>query len=63
MVFAHKTGGLDGVAHDCGLFLSLKRPLFVGVFTWNGPSPDGDPGQRKFIGRLGKAIFDYYKEM
>jgi len=63
VVFAHKTGGLDGVAHDCGLFLSLKRPLFVGVFTWNGPSPDGDPGQRKFIGRLGKAIFDYYKEM
>ena len=63
VVFAHKTGGLDGVAHDCELFLSLKRPLFVGVFTWNGPSPDGDPGQRKFIGRLGKAIFDYYKEM
>lgn len=63
VVFAHKTGGLDGVAHDCGLFLSLKRPLFVGFFTWSGPSPDGDPGQRKFIGRLGKAVFDYYKEM
>lgn len=64
-VFAHKTGGLDGVCHDCGLFLSLRRPLYVGVFTWDGPSPDGDAAQtqKKFIGRLGKAIFDVYKDL
>lgn len=61
LVFAHKTGGLDGVTHDCGIFLSLSRPLYAGIFTWNGPSPDGDPGQKKFVGRLGKAIFDTYK--
>lgn len=62
LLFAHKTGSLDGVAHDCGLFLSTTPPLFLGVFTWEGPSPDGDPGQKKFIGRLSKAIFDTYKE-
>lgn len=63
LIFAHKTGGLDGVTHDCGLFLSTKKPLFVGVFTWEGPSPDEDPGQKRFIGRLGRAIFNTYKEV
>ena len=63
VVFAHKGGGLDGVSHDCGIFLSLPRPLYVGVFTWEGPSPDGDPGQQRFVGRLGKAIFDTYKNL
>lgn len=60
---AHKTGGLDGVAHDCGLFLIPSRPLFVGIFTWDGPSPDGDPGQKRYLGRLAKAIYDTYKEV
>lgn len=65
VVFAHKTGGLDGVCHDCGIFLSPRRPLYVGIFTWEGPSPDGDPEQKqkKFVGRLGKAIFDTYKTL
>ncbi|MEA4954005.1 MAG: serine hydrolase [Pseudoflavonifractor sp.] len=60
---AHKTGGLDGVAHDCGLFLLPRRPFFLGIFTWDGPSPDGDPGQKRYIGRLSKAIYDVYKEV
>ena len=65
VTFAHKTGGLDGVCHDCGVFLAPMGPLYVGIFTWDGPSPDGDPAQRqkKFIGRLGKAIFDTYKDL
>lgn len=61
VALAHKTGSLDGVAHDCGLFL-LTKPLFVGICTWDGPSPDGDPAQRRYIGRLAKAIYDTYKE-
>ena len=63
VVFAHKGGGLDGVTHDCGIFLSLPRPLYVGIFTWEGPSPDGDPEQKRFVGRLGKAVFDAYKNL
>lgn len=65
VVFAHKTGGLDGVCHDCGLFLAPMGPLYVGIFTWDGPSLDGDPAkrQKKFIGLLGKAIFDTYKAL
>ncbi len=65
VTLAHKTGGLDGVSHDSGLFLAPMGPLYVGVFTWEGPSLDGDPDQqqKKFIGRLGKAIFDTYKSL
>ena len=63
VTFAHKTGGLDGVCHDSGLFLAPMGPLYVGIFTWEGPDLDGDPvqSQKKFIGRLGKAVFDTYK--
>lgn len=60
---AHKTGSLDGVAHDCGLFLFRKRPLFVGICTWDGPSPDGGPVQKRYIARLAKAIFHVYQEV
>lgn len=61
MLFAHKTGGLDGVSHDCGIVLSGDRPLFLGICTWDGPSPDGDPGQERFIGKLAKEIFQTYQ--
>lgn len=59
---AHKSGGLDGVAHDSGILLLPNTPLYLGLFTWEGPSPDGDPTQRKYIGRMAKAIFDAYKK-
>lgn len=63
VTFAHKTGGLDGVCHDSGLFLAPMGPLYVGIFTWEGPDLDGDPvqSQKKFIGRLGKVLFDACK--
>ena len=57
---AHKTGSLDGVAHDCGLFLDPEHPLFVGLCSWAGPSPDGDPVQLRYLGRLGRAIHHVY---
>lgn len=60
---AHKTGSLDGVAHDCGLFLFAGQPLFVGICTWDGPSPDGDPIQKRYIARMAKAIFHVYQEV
>jgi beta-lactamase class A len=61
LFFAHKTGSLPGVAHDCGLFLSLGQSLFVGAFTWGGPENDRE--QKKLMGRMGKAIFDTYKDL
>lgn len=58
---AHKTGGLDYVCHDAGIFYVPHRPFYLGIFTWDGPSPEGDKRQKMFLGRLTKAIYDTYK--
>ena len=58
---AHKTGGLDYVCHDAGIFYVPRRPFYLGIFTWDGPSTEGDKGQKMFLGRLTKAIYDTYK--
>ena len=60
---AHKTGGLDHVTHDAGLFLSAENPYFLGIFTWDGPALDGEPEQKKFIGRLSRAVYDNIQEV
>lgn len=59
---AHKTGGLDYLNHDAGVFFLPRRPFYLGIFTWDGPSPEGDPRQKRYIGRLAKAIYDTYKD-
>ena len=58
--FAHKTGGLDYLCHDAGVFFQPDGDWFLGIFTWDGPSPEGDKRQKMFIGRLAKAIYDTY---
>lgn len=58
---AHKTGGLDYLNHDAGIFYLAHRDLYLGIFTWEGPSPEGDTRQKQLIGRLAKAIYDCYK--
>lgn len=59
---AHKTGGLDYVAHDAGIFLLPQRRFYLGIFTWDGPSPETDKRQRMFIGHLAKKIYDAYRD-
>ena len=59
--FAHKTGGLDYLEHDAGVFFQGGHSYFMGIFTWDGPSPEGDPRQKQFIGRLAKAIYEAYR--
>ncbi len=56
---AHKTGGLDGVTHDTGLFMNNENPFYLGIFTWDGPSLDGHPEQKRFIGKLTKQIYNW----
>ena len=58
---AHKGGCLDYLDHDAGLFLLPRRPYFLGIFTWEGPSVEGDPRQRQLIGRLSKAVYQTYR--
>lgn len=62
VVFAHKTGGLDYLDHDAGVFFLPHRRIYLGVFTWDGPAPEGDMSQKRYIGKLAKTLFDAYKE-
>lgn len=54
----HKPGGLDHLNHDAGIFLLKQRPYYLGIFTWDGPALDGQPQQKRLIGRLSRVVFD-----
>ena len=56
---AHKPGGLDHVAHDAGLFMNDENPFYLGIFTWDGPSMDGEQEQQRFIAKLTKKIYGW----
>ena len=56
---AHKTGGLDHVTHDAGLFMNNENPFYRGIFTCDGPSMDGQPEQHRYIGKLAKKIYQW----
>lgn len=58
----HKPGGLDHLTHDAGVFFLKGRPYFLGVFTWDGPSMDGQPEQARLIGRVSRLVYDFMKE-
>ena len=58
----HKPGGLDHLTHDAGVFFLEGRPYFLGVFTWDGPSLDGQPEQARLIGRVSRLVYDFMKE-
>lgn len=62
ITIAHKTGGLDHVDHDAGLLWLGDRCLTLAILTWDGPALDGEPQQRRLIGKLAKAIYQTYRE-
>ncbi len=55
----HKPGGLDHLAHDAGIFLLDDKAYYLGIFTWDGPSLDGEPEQSRFIGKLSRIVYNY----
>ena len=55
---AHKTGSLDNLDHDCGVFFLKDIRLYLGVFVWD--APDNKHAQR-LIGRIGKRVYDEFK--
>lgn len=61
VTLAHKTGGLDHVSHDAGLFWLEARRFTLAILTWDGPALDGQPHQKRFIGKLTRAIYNAYQ--
>lgn len=57
---AHKTGGLDFLNHDAGIFILENCSYYFGAFSWEAPD---DIYGRKWIGRLSKAVYEYYSQV
>jgi len=55
---AHKTGSLDNLNHDAGIFYLPNIHYYFGAFVWNAPSNEY---ASKWIGRISKGIYEYYK--
>ena len=55
---AHKTGELDHLNHDAGIFYLPNIQYYIGAFVWNAPS---NKYASKWIGRISKQIYEYYK--
>lgn len=58
IVVAHKTGSLDNLNHDAGIFYLPGIHYYFGAFVWNAPSNEY---ASKWIGRISKGIYEYYK--
>lgn len=55
---AHKTGGLDFLNHDCGIFRVGNEDVYAGVFV--DGTEKNDLYAKKFMGRIGKYLYDEY---
>lgn len=55
---AHKTGGLDFLEHDSGLFFLGKATLYLGVFVTD--APDDAHGSR-LIAAAARRIYDQFR--
>lgn len=56
---AHKTGGLDDIIHDAGVFETGNGDYFFGVFVSEfEPKPEMEKEAEKLIGRMSRAVFD-----
>ncbi len=57
----HKSGELDQVEHDAGIFCCEKGNYFLGIFV---SEMSGEEAQLKeackLIGRMSRAVYDYY---
>lgn len=55
---AHKTGSLDYLRHDAGIFYLDNVTYYFGAFIYEAPSDDY---ASKWIGRISKLVYEYYK--
>lgn len=58
-VIAHKTGELDGLAHDAGIIYQATGDYILVVFTWDAVHNNL---ARQSVGFIAKAAYDYFTE-
>jgi beta-lactamase class A len=63
MTAAHKTGGLDNLSHDVGIFSIPNHDYYFGCFVWDAVDhTEENPIAKRLIGRLSRAVYDYFSE-
>lgn len=53
----HKSGGLDNLVHDCGVFHIGDRYVYIGVFTDGAPDVEAKCAER-LCGQIGEYLVD-----
>ncbi|MFU0832501.1 MAG: Beta-lactamase2 domain-containing protein [Oscillospiraceae bacterium] len=62
-VFAHKTGELDFLGHDAGIFYLPKRDYYFGCFVTDAKDDTQEnPVAARTIGRISKIVYNYLRE-
>ena len=56
---AHKSGGLDCLSHDSGIFYLPGNEFYLGIFVSDGPN---DKFCEMLIGAMTRKIWDYLEE-
>ncbi len=56
-VIAHKTGELDGIAHEAGIVYHDKGDYIFVVLIWNALTNNE---ARQTIGKISKIVYDYF---
>lgn len=60
ITFAHKTGGLDHLNHDTGVFYLPGGNYFFGCFVTDAVADtDDNPVAKRLIARLSKAVYEF----
>lgn len=60
ITFAHKTGGLDHLNHDTGIFYLSERDYYFGCFVTDAVSDtEENPVAKRLIARLSKAVYEF----
>lgn len=57
VVIAHKTGELDNLNNDVGIFYTKVADYFIGVFVHNA---ENNQNACEIIGRLSRKVYDYF---
>lgn len=57
VVVAHKTGGLENINHEVGIFYTQKSDYIFSMLTWEA---ENDNLARKIIGKVAKIVYDKF---
>ena len=60
---AHKSGELEGIEHDAGIFVTPFGTYFLGIFVSGyRKGSKMETEAMRLIGRLSRRVYDFYKE-